>query len=325
MVPWFSQPKFGLPSKVCLLFFFASLRLMRRCRNITKTRLSGRYTRMSSRDYSWQLLKRKKKMYRKVLQFLSTTTMIPFGPPGLGRRGEMTMTTMATRAMIKEAIEVTKSKYLPRKLWLLKESWLRRVWTCGLIISLFCFLFTQYSRDILYQDPIATYNPVSISNLTDSLPQLDFATYFSTFTPRTFPDRVILTDPTYASSLSKILDDTASEVVEAYLTVRAALALSPYLGMTTEAWQVQRSLVETLTGIKKGAVGDRAEYCIGKVEETLGFAAGRYFVNETFRGDSREKGTKVISGSLCCFSHFFVDVYQPRRYRRSFQNLSSAH
>lgn len=155
--------------------------------------------------------------------------------------------------------------------------------------------------DILYQDPIATYNPVPISNLTDSLPQLDFATYFSTFTPRTFPDRVILTDLTYATSLSKILDDTASEVIEAYLTVRAALALSPYLGMTTEAWQAQRSLVETLTGIKKGAVGDRAEYCIGKVEETLGFAAGRYFVNETFRGDSREKGTKVISDIVEAF------------------------
>lgn len=250
--------------------------------------------------------------------------MIPFGLPGLGRRGEVTMMTMVTRAMIKEAIEVRKSKYLPRKLWVLKESWLRRVWTCGLIISLFCFC-SRYSRDILYQDPIATYNPVPISNLTDSLPQLDFATYFSTFTPRTFPDRVILTDPTYAASLSKILDDTASEVIEAYLTVRAALALSPHLGMATEAWQVQRSLVEALTGIKKGAVGDRAEYCIGKVEETLGFAAGRYFVNETFRGDSREKGTKVISGLLCCFSDLFVDVYQPRRYRRSIQNLSSAY
>lgn len=72
--------------------------------------------------------------------------------------------------------------------------------------------------------------------------------------------------------------------------------------MSTEAWQAQRTLQETLTGIKKGAVGDRAEYCIGKVEESLGFAAGRYFVNETFTGESREKGTKVITGlsQLCC-------------------------
>lgn len=85
-------------------------------------------------------------------------------------------------------------------------------------------------------------------------------------------------------------------MIEAYLISRAALALSPYLGMGTEAWQAQRSLVELLTGVKKGAVGDRAEYCVGIVESNLGFAVGRYFVNETFRDQAREKGTKVITG-----------------------------
>lgn len=87
-------------------------------------------------------------------------------------------------------------------------------------------------------------------------------------------------------------------MIEGYLVIRAALSLSPYLGMNTEAWQAQRSLLETLTGVKKGAVGDRAEYCISQVEETLGFAAGRYFVNETFAGESKTKGTKVITGEL---------------------------
>ena len=102
--------------------------------------------------------------------------------------------------------------------------------------------------------------------------------------------------PAYSVSLSSILNETSSEVIEAYLVSRAALALSPYLGMSTEAWQAQRSLLELLTGIKKGAVGDRAEYCVGIVEDNLGFAVGRYFVNETFRDQAREKGTKVITG-----------------------------
>ena len=152
-------------------------------------------------------------------------------------------------------------------------------------------------RDILQQDPIATYNPVPLSNLTETIPQIHFPTYFSTFTPRSFPDRVILTYPTYGEALSKILNETASEVVEAYLVVRAALTLSPYLGMGTEAWQAQRTLLETVSGIKKGAVGDRAEYCVGRVERTLGFASGRYFVQEAFGGDSKKKATKVITGS----------------------------
>ncbi|KAF5358499.1 hypothetical protein D9756_001692 [Leucocoprinus leucothites] len=155
--------------------------------------------------------------------------------------------------------------------------------------------------DILLQDPIATYNPVHPTVLFDELPQVDFPTYFSTFTPRRFPNRVIVTYPEYARSLSKILNDTPNLVIESYLVVRAALALSPYLGTSTEAWQAQRTLLEALTGIKKGAVGDRGEHCVGKVEETLGFAAGRYFVNETFGGDSRAKGTKIITDIVKAF------------------------
>jgi endothelin-converting enzyme len=128
------------------------------------------------------------------------------------------------------------------------------------------------------------------------LPQIHFATYFSTFTPRAFPERVILTHPPYAASLSTILNETSSAVVEGYLIIRAALELSPYLGMDTEAWMAQRLLFETLTGIKKGAVGDRAEYCLGRVEASLGFASGRFFVHETFSGNSKNKATKVITG-----------------------------
>ncbi|KAI3608021.1 endothelin-converting enzyme 1 [Moniliophthora roreri] len=155
--------------------------------------------------------------------------------------------------------------------------------------------------EILQGDPIATYNPAPISNLTEALPQIHFPEYFSTFAPRNFPERVIFTHPPYAASLSSILNSTSSDVIEAYLIVRAALALSPYLGMSTDAWKAQRTLVETLTGIKKGAVGDRAEHCVRQVEEALGFGAGRFFVNQTFAGESREKGTKVITDIVKAF------------------------
>ena len=106
-----------------------------------------------------------------------------------------------------------------------------------------------------------------------------------------------MTYPAYPVSLSNILNETSSEVIEAYLVSRAALALSPYLGMSTEAWKAQRSFLELVTGVKKGAVGNRAEYCVGIVEDNLGFAVGRYFVNETFKDQAREKGTTVITGT----------------------------
>ena len=148
----------------------------------------------------------------------------------------------------------------------------------------------------MYGDPIGTYNPAPISNLTEGLPQINFLEYFASFAPRNFPDQVIITYPAYIEALSNLLQSTPSEVIEAYLVVRAAHELSPYLGRGTKAWKAQRALQETLSGLKKGAVGDRKEYCVHQVEETLGFAAGRYFANEVFGGDSRVKGTKVITG-----------------------------
>lgn len=141
----------------------------------------------------------------------------------------------------------------------------------------------------------------------DALPEVDFPAYLSTFTPR-FSQRVILTYPEYATNLSDILKDTPNHVVESYLVMQAALALSPLLGMNTEAWQAQRTLLEALTGIKKGAVGDRGEFCVGKVEETLGFAAGRFFIKQTFGGDSRAKGTKIITDIVDAFKVSLRDI-----------------
>lgn len=155
--------------------------------------------------------------------------------------------------------------------------------------------------DVLYQDPIATYNPVPFKNVSDQLPEFDFSTYFSAFAPRNFPETIILTSTSYLSDLSKILNDTDKDTLEAYFVTRAGLEYSSYLGLDTEAWKATRSLEEVLNGIKKGAVGDRAEYCVSRAESAMGFALGRYFVREKFGGASREKATKVITGmSVAC-------------------------
>lgn len=152
--------------------------------------------------------------------------------------------------------------------------------------------------DKLEQDPFGTYNPISINTLKSALPQINFPDYFATFTPRFFPSRVIVTYKPYPSSLSRILERTSSDVVEAYLVVRAALGYAPNLGTTTEAWKAVRQLQEVLNGLRPGAIGQRSEFCMRKVEDAMGFATGRYFVNATFPSDSKERATLIISGKL---------------------------
>ncbi|KAI0341783.1 Metalloprotease [Trametopsis cervina] len=162
--------------------------------------------------------------------------------------------------------------------------------------------------DVLYQDPIATYNPVPISNLTDALPQIAFNEFFAAFTPRNFPSRVILSSTTYPAALSSILEETDRKVLLAYLETRVLLELSRYLGYSTDAWRAARSLEEYLRGIKPGAIGDRADVCLGNIEEYLGFAIGRYFVQEAFGGESREKATKVITDVTTAFKKSLKNV-----------------
>jgi len=157
--------------------------------------------------------------------------------------------------------------------------------------------------DVIYQDPVATYNPVPIRKLTSDFPEINFNAYFSTFAPRNYPERVILDSLKFPSALSDIIHEAPTSVLQAYLEIRAALTLAPHLSVNTESWKAVRSLEEVLRGIKPGAIGDRAEYCVGRVETAMGFGVGRYFVQETFGGDSRVKGTRVITDIVEAFKH----------------------
>lgn len=83
-----------------------------------------------------------------------------------------------------------------------------------------------------------------------------------------------------------------------------------------------------LSGIKPGAVGDRGEYCVNQVDQALGFATGRFFVNETFAGDSQDKATGVIksqqkqSNTLVCVG---INLFPVCRYHSNLQEVASEH
>ncbi|KAF8522224.1 Metalloprotease [Hysterangium stoloniferum] len=163
--------------------------------------------------------------------------------------------------------------------------------------------------DRMQQDPVGTYNRIAFANFTASIPQLDIPAYMSTFAPRAFPDNVIVTYPPYFKSLSSLLSDTTDEIIEAYLISRLSGSLAQYLGPETEIWKANRELTEALTGIKKGAIGDRASYCTKVVAEALGFAAGRFFVQETFGGDSQSKARHVIENIIEAFKRSLKNVH----------------
>ncbi|KAG8995664.1 hypothetical protein FRB94_008889 [Tulasnella sp. JGI-2019a] len=155
--------------------------------------------------------------------------------------------------------------------------------------------------DILFQDPFFTYNPMPFDEFADHVPEINFPSYLSTFAPRTFPEKVVVSYPPYLHSLSYIIRHTSAETMEAYFVSRAALSTAIYLSPQTEVWKARRELDELLQGLKKGAVDPRDDFCLAKVENSLGFAAGRFFVQETFGGESHRKAASVIDDIITTF------------------------
>ncbi|EJD52946.1 zincin [Auricularia subglabra TFB-10046 SS5] len=163
--------------------------------------------------------------------------------------------------------------------------------------------------DIILQDPLATYNPVPLATLAAQLPQINFPAYFAAFAVRRFPaSTVILTYPPFVRALSDMLRNTSIETLEAYLASRVALKYAQFLGPETDEWKAWKELDQTVKGIKKGVVTDRAEWCLDQVENRLGYAVGRFFAQESFGGDSQEKGVGVIKGIIGAFKESLIHL-----------------
>lgn len=131
---------------------------------------------------------------------------------------------------------------------------------------------------------------------------MDFPGYLSAFTPRNFPENVIVTYPPYFKKLEKLVESTTAEVLQAYFVTRAALSLSLYLGLNTEPWRVVNEFSQALNGIKKGTPIDREKWCLAKLQGSLGFMAGRFFVNDVFGTSPAFIALSIRSGLTTCRS-----------------------
>jgi endothelin-converting enzyme len=63
---------------------------------------------------------------------------------------------------------------------------------------------------------------------------------------------------------------------------QSALQLAPHLGLNTLPGKIVNEFNQLLLGIKKGTPVDREEWCLARVEESLGFLTGHFFVQDAF-------------------------------------------
>jgi endothelin-converting enzyme len=129
---------------------------------------------------------------------------------------------------------------------------------------------------------------------------MSLSSYVSTFAPRNFPEKIVVTHPPYIASVRDILISTPDHVLSGYFVTRIALSYSKFLGPATPIRTATRKLQVTLQGLKQGVPEDRQMFCQSYADELqgLGLLGGKEFVERTFAGDSKVKAESVIH-SLC--------------------------
>lgn len=149
-------------------------------------------------------------------------------------------------------------------------------------------------------EPGLTYNPFNASDLQDLFPSISFGNYFASLGPRPrFPEPVVVMSPEYFRSLTKLIDATGPEVLEAYLVAQVGMTYANLLGAKEPIRVASDRFIHGLMGITTAP--PRSEVCLDLLDRTLGFSVGRYFVEEAFPGDSKKYGEEVIRAIIAAF------------------------
>lgn len=127
-------------------------------------------------------------------------------------------------------------------------------------------LITPDLNDI--EDITQYYNPRSLEEVNSLIPQLSIHSVVSSLSPEDYtPDQVLIGSPTYLASLSKILQDTETETLKAYLIWKTVQSYA--YAVEDEALKPLRRFNNQLQGKDADAVEERWRTCVKLVDNGL--------------------------------------------------------
>jgi endothelin-converting enzyme len=151
-----------------------------------------------------------------------------------------------------------------------------------------------------------SYNPVPVSNLTETLPYVTFETVIVNLTGKPIPNKVILTSPAYLEAIRHLLQNTPKGTIQAYFLWTT---MRKYLGhtdaKTRKPWE---DFSKVLVGLNPNIKKERWKTCVREMDDTLGFLAGEFYVRRTFGGDAKELARLIIKQIKSSFIDRFAEL-----------------
>jgi hypothetical protein len=147
------------------------------------------------------------------------------------------------------------------------------------------------------RDPNASYNPMSLEELTKAAPGLDWTAYLGVLTAGAkLPQRVIVGQPEFATRLAQLAAETPLPVWRQYLALRVLDAAAPRLpkAFAMAAFDYRG---KTLTGLQEPA--PRSEDVIFQIGgrtggEPMGLALGELFVARAFSPEAQKRAVQLL-------------------------------
>lgn len=145
------------------------------------------------------------------------------------------------------------------------------------------------------QNPIDLYNPMSIAQLHQNYPIVDWIKLLRHFTPNdvSLPERVIVTTPRFIQELTNWLvnsaareDGATTQSMREFFMIKTILANVGNVDKNTrEIYRNMNSKISSGTT----AAPERSRVCVSATSSTFGQLLGRYFVMKSFGGEPQRE------------------------------------
>jgi len=155
----------------------------------------------------------------------------------------------------------------------------------------------QWTR-VQNRDPVKTYNPVQVAELSSVAPGYDWKRYLVAADFGGKVESVVLSQPSYVAAVAKAVDETPLETWKSYFRWRLIEAYAPYLSKPFVDEEFAFS-GEVLRGIPQNR--PRWERGLEVVQGSMGFALGKLYVAREFPPESKARMDALVRNLLAAY------------------------
>lgn len=134
----------------------------------------------------------------------------------------------------------------------------------------------------------AQYNPMAVATLAEQYPNIDLKHYFDL--QKLDVDTVIVSQPNYYATVSKVLKEASEQALHDYLTASYVSSAAPYL--SDDFIAANFALDQAISGVEEQR--PRWKRALAVPNGILGEALGELYVEKYFPASSKEKMLKLV-------------------------------